>query len=38
VKYEREVWNFEDAFGWLGGLTGLVIIAINLVLSPFLKD
>ena len=38
MKYEREVWNFEEAFGWLGGLTGIIMIVVTIALSPFIKD
>jgi len=27
--YEREVWNFEQALGWIGGLIGLFYICID---------
>jgi len=27
--YEREVWNFEQALGWIGGLIGLIYALIN---------
>jgi len=27
--FEREVWNFELALGWIGGLIGLLYVVIN---------
>ena len=27
--YEREVWNFEQACGWIGGLIGFIYVLIN---------
>ena len=29
LLYEREVWNFEDALGWIGGLIGLIYAVVN---------
>ena len=29
ILYEREVWNFEQALGWIGGLIGLFYICID---------
>ena len=38
ILYEREVWNFEDALGWIGGLIGLIYALVNSLFQPFLKN
>ena len=35
--YEMEVWNFEEAFGWIGGLIGFCYLVFDLALSPCTK-
>ena len=32
--YEREVWNFEQALGWIGGLIGLIYVSISFAIKP----
>ena len=38
VLYERSVWNFEEALGWIGGLIGLIYVFFSSAVSPFMRN
>jgi len=36
--YEREVWNVEQALGWIGGMIGIFYVLVQSLLQPFIKN
>ena len=37
-NYERDVYTFEESFGTIGGLYGIVTMVAYHLLTPFMKD
>jgi len=38
MEYYREVYTFEEAFGWLGGILGILYSILQTMFTPFTKD
>ena len=38
VKYARNVWNYDEALGWLGGIYSIIFAIVEYLLTPFTKD
>jgi len=38
MEYYRTVYTFEEAFGWLGGILGILYSFLQTIFIPFTKD